>query len=55
MLSNCTFSATTTFVRPPGTRKRRHPRPETLKIEIHFRGNGYLGPSNARTERVTIG
>jgi hypothetical protein len=55
MLSNCTFSATTTFVRPPGTRKRRHPRPETLKIEIHFRGNGYLGPSNAKTERVTIG
>jgi hypothetical protein len=54
MQSNCTFSATTTFVRPPGPSKR-HPRSETLKIEIHFRGNGYLGPSDARTERVTIG
>jgi hypothetical protein len=55
LLSNCTFSTTTTFARLPRSSKRHHPRSETLKIEIHFRGNGYLGPSNARTERVTLG
>jgi hypothetical protein len=54
VLGNCTFSATTTFARTPGSHQR-HPKPEKLKIEIHFRGNGYFAPVSAKTETVTLG
>lgn len=52
--SNCTFSQTViifhTFASHHGG-----PRPssQTLKIEIHFRGNGYLAPKS-RTESVVM-
>jgi hypothetical protein len=54
MQPNCTFSATTSFSHLPGSGKHR-PHSETLTISIHFRGNGYLAPANARTEKVKLG
>jgi hypothetical protein len=51
---NCTFSAQMVFTHRFGTRKQRGRR-EALRVLIHFRGNGYLAPSDARAESVTIG
>ncbi len=51
---NCTFSGTASFSRLP-TSGRHRPRSETLTVEIHFRGNGYLAPANARPEKVKLG
>jgi hypothetical protein len=50
---NCTFSTETTFRHLPG-RGSRH-RIVTLKVLIHFGGNGYLAPVEARTEFVKLG
>lgn len=50
---DCTFSLRTVFHRLPG-----HGGPHrrvTLRVLIHFRGNGYLAPANAKAERVTLG
>ena len=44
MQPNCTFSGTTSFNHLPHSGKHR-PKSETLKVEIHFRGNGYLAPA----------
>lgn len=47
---NCTFAGQTLF----GRRPHRHRRAD-LRVLIHFRGTGYLAPSNARPESVVIG
>jgi hypothetical protein len=54
VLGNCTFSASTTFKKLPAKLKR-HKKTETLKVVIRFRGNGYIGPSAAKTDTVTLG
>lgn len=54
LLGNCTLSASTTFTRMP-VRLKHGQRSETVKIVVHFRGNGYLAPAFARTEKVTLG
>lgn len=54
LLGNCTFSATTTFKRLPAKLKKHH-KTETLKVEVKFRGNGYIGPSATKTDEVTLG
>ncbi len=51
--ANCTFSSTVVFKH--GFRHRRHAGPTHLRVVIHFRGNGYLAPANARPERVVLG
>jgi hypothetical protein len=51
--SNCMFALQTSFAHKPG-RGNRH-RQVHLKVLIHFQGNGYLAPANARTETVTAG
>lgn len=48
---NCTFTAQVAFLHHPGRRHRR----ARLTVLVHFRGNGYLAPANARGERVTAG
>jgi hypothetical protein len=50
---NCTFSADASFRRLPGHGSRH--RIVKLKILIHFQGNGYLAPKDARTEFVKLG
>jgi hypothetical protein len=50
---NCTFSGQTTFNHFPGRGRKR--RQVKLRVEIHFRGNGYLAPANARSETVFLG
>jgi hypothetical protein len=50
---NCTFSIQTAFHHLPG-RGKKH-RQVRLRVLIHFRGNGYLAPSDARSETVTLG
>lgn len=53
---DCTFRTATQITRfPRGVRRGRHPRPVRVKVVLHFRGNGYLAPSNARDEHVTVG
>ncbi|MGI8864132.1 MAG: hypothetical protein ACR2JH_06985 [Solirubrobacteraceae bacterium] len=53
VLPDCTFKTQTVFRRLPGHGRRN--RQVHLRVLIHFRGNGYLAPSNARAERVTLG
>jgi len=53
VLPDCTFKTQTVFHRLPGRGKKN--RQVHLRVLIHFRGNGYLAPSNARSERVTLG
>jgi hypothetical protein len=48
---NCTFSTQTTVIPPPGSGSSH----VKLKIVIHFQGNGYLAPTDARTEFVKLG
>jgi len=50
---NCTFAGQTVFPRLPGRGSRN--RIVHLRVLIHFRGNGYLAPSDARAETVTLG
>ncbi len=50
---NCTFSGQTVFNHLPG-RGKKH-RQVRLRVLIHFRGNGYLAPSDARPETVVLG
>ncbi len=56
VLPDCTFTAQTVFNRMPGRAKKhqRH-RQVHLRVFIHFRGNGYLAPSDAKPESVTLG
>jgi len=54
LLGTCTYSATTTFSKLPAKRKR-HRKTEALKVEVHFRGNGYLAPAFAKSQTVTLG
>jgi hypothetical protein len=53
VLPDCTFSATSVFKHMPG----RGPKHRTVKLRvlIHFRGNGYLAPADAKPETVTLG
>jgi hypothetical protein len=53
VLPDCTFKTQTVFNRLPGRGKKN--RQVHLRVLIHFRGNGYLAPSNAKPERVTLG
>ncbi len=53
VMPDCTFRTAVRFhhlpgTGPPGRRIR-------LRLLIHFRGNSYLRPANARTELVTLG
>jgi hypothetical protein len=50
---DCTFKTQTVFTRLPGRGKKN--RQVHLRVLIHFRGNGYLAPANARPEKVTLG
>jgi hypothetical protein len=51
---DCTFSGQTVFRHLPGHSRRRH-RQVRLKVLIHFRGNGYLAPADARPESIVLG
>jgi hypothetical protein len=51
--SNCTYSAQVTFNRRPGRGPAN--RVVTMHVLVHFRGNGYLAPSNARVQTVRLG
>jgi hypothetical protein len=51
--SNCTYSAQVTFNRKPGRGPKN--RVVTLRVLVHYRGNGYLAPANARKQTVTLG
>jgi hypothetical protein len=53
MQPNCTFSAQVSFNGKPGRGKKN--RQVHLRVLIHFRGNGYLAPSDARPESVVLG
>lgn len=50
---NCTFSSQQVFNRLPGRGPKN--RVVTVHLLIHFRGNGYIAPSNARTQTLTLG
>ncbi len=50
---NCTYSTQVVFNRKPGRGARN--RVVTLHVLVHYRGNGYLAPANARTQTVTLG
>jgi hypothetical protein len=49
---DCSFSLDTKFRHLPG--KGKGPRSVRLRIAIHFRGNGYLAPVDARSEFVRL-
>lgn len=51
--SDCTFSVPTMLARKPGRGPRN--RRVTLRVVVYFRGNGYLKPRFAASERVTLG
>jgi hypothetical protein len=50
---DCSFSAALSFSRLPHA--KRGQRSVKLRITIHFRGNGYLAPADAKKEHVTLG
>jgi hypothetical protein len=50
---NCTFSGQTTFHKLP--RHGRVNRRVHLRVLVYYGGNGYLAPSRARTEHITMG
>lgn len=50
---NCTFSGQTVFSHFPG--RGKHRREVKLKVLVHFRGNGYLAPKDAKPETVFLG
>ena len=49
---NCTFSLRTAL---PGVAGIGGGRRVHLTVRVHFRGNGWLAPANARPQRVTVG
>ncbi len=49
---NCTYSTQVVFHHKPG--HGAPTRTVTLRALTHFRGNGYLAPSNARSQKVTL-
>jgi phosphodiesterase/alkaline phosphatase D-like protein len=51
--SNCTYSTQVVFHRKPGRGPRG--RVVTMHVLVHYRGNGYLAPSDARKQTVTLG
>jgi hypothetical protein len=51
--SNCTYSTQVVFHRKPGRGPRS--RVVTMHVLTHYRGNGYLAPSDARNQTVTLG
>jgi phosphodiesterase/alkaline phosphatase D-like protein len=53
VLPDCSFKTQTVFNHLPGRGKKN--RQVHLRVFIHFRGNGYLAPSDATPERVTLG
>lgn len=53
VMPDCSFRLQTVFRHLPGRGSRN--RQVHLKVLIHFRGNGYLAPSNAKPEAVTLG
>jgi hypothetical protein len=53
VLPDCTFKTQTVFNRLPGRGKKN--RRVHLRVLIHFRGNGYLAPADAKPERITLG
>ncbi len=52
LASNCTYSATTMFKGLPG-RGKRH-RTVRLSVQVHFRGNPYLAPTDTKSQTVTL-
>lgn len=50
---NCTYSTQVTFNQRPGRGPAN--RVVTMHVVVHFRGNGYLAPSNARVQTVRLG
>ncbi len=50
---DCSFSGQTVFAHLPHHRRGQHK--VRLRVVIHFRGNGYLAPADARVEHVTLG
>ncbi len=50
--SNCTYTAQAVFSHKPGRGPAN--RVVALHVLIHYRGNGYLAPSNARGQTVTL-
>jgi hypothetical protein len=50
--SNCTYSAQVVFHHKPGRGPRN--RVVTLHVLVHYRGNGYLAPADARAQTVTL-
>jgi hypothetical protein len=50
---DCTFSVQAVFARKPGRGPRR--RVVDLRVLFRFRGNGYLLPSRARPQQITLG
>lgn len=53
VLPDCSFKTQTVFNRLPG-RGKKH-RQVHLRVLIHFRGNGYLAPADAKPEKITLG
>jgi phosphodiesterase/alkaline phosphatase D-like protein len=51
--SNCTYSTQVVFHRKPGRGPRG--RIVTMHVLVHYRGNGYLAPSDGRKQTVTLG
>jgi hypothetical protein len=50
---DCTFSGQTTLTHKPGRGRRN--RKVALKAVVYFRGNGYLKPGFAKSQRLTLG
>jgi hypothetical protein len=50
---NCTFSAQNVFRRLPGRGPKN--RQVRLRVLVHWRGNGYLAPSDARPQTIVLG
>ena len=50
---DCSFAGQTGFAHKPGRGAKN--RKVTLKVAVYFRGNGYLAPRFAKTQRVTLG
>lgn len=50
---NCSFSAQTGFRVRPGI--GHHRPPATVRVIVHFVGNGYLAPATARSEKIVLG
>jgi hypothetical protein len=54
ILPNCTFSTRVTL-HPKLGDKQHHDARAAIRINIHFFGNGYLAPANARPENFMLG